>query len=265
MAMARPVRGFGVAATVPVEILRELAVAAEAAGYRTFWVNNPAKADGIQLLADVARATSTIRLGVGVIPVDSFPPDEILKSLRRTGLDQGRLTLGVGSSRRPNPLARVRQACEQLSAETEATVVIGALGPKMLRLAGEAADGVLLNWLTPNYVAPSADQVIEAAREVGRPRPRIDGYVRCALGPEALQRLQSEAERYTGIPSYGAHFTRMQVRAIDTAVVGLQPEAIQRGLAEYDGKLDEVVLRAIVGEETLENYLALLKAGAPKA
>lgn len=112
-------------------------------------------------------------------------------------------------------------------------------------------------------MAPSADQVIEAAREAGRPRPRIDGYVRCALGTEALQRLQSEADRYTAIPSYGAHFARMQVPAIETAVVGSRPEAIQRGLAEYDGKLDEVVLRAIVGEETLGNYLALLQAGAP--
>jgi alkanesulfonate monooxygenase SsuD/methylene tetrahydromethanopterin reductase-like flavin-dependent oxidoreductase (luciferase family) len=263
MAIVRPVRGFGVAATVPVEILRELAAAAEGAGYRTFWVNNPARADGIQLLADVAGSAPNIRLGVGVIPVDSFSPDEILASLKRTGLDQERLTLGVGSSRRPSPLGRVRQACEQLGTGTAATVVVGALGPKMLRLAGEAADGVLLNWLTPEYVAPSADIVIEAAKEAGRPRPRIDGYVRCALGPAAHQRLQSEADRYTAIPSYGAHFERMQVPAVETAVTGSGPAEIARGLAAYDGKLDEIVLRAIVGEETLENYLALLQAGAP--
>jgi hypothetical protein len=55
----------------------------------------------------------------------------------------------------------------------------------------------------------------------------------------------------------------MGVPAAGTAVVGDDPEAIQRGLAEYDGRLDEVVLRAIVGEETIENYLALLQAGAP--
>lgn len=263
MTPSRPVRGFGVAATVPVEILKELAVAAEAAGYRTFWVNNPARADGIALLTELERVTSTIRLGVGVIPVDSFPPDEILASLRRTGLAQDRLTLGVGSSRPPSPLTRVRQACVQLSTETKATVVVGALGPKMLRLAGEISDGVLLNWLTPSYVATSADQVVEAAREAGRPRPRIDGYVRCALGPEALTRLQSEADRYTSFPSYGAHFVRMQVRAIDTAVVGSRPADIARGLAEFAGSFDEVVLRAIVGEETLENCVTLLRAGAP--
>lgn len=263
MATARTDRGFGVAATVPIEILRELAVDAEAAGYRTFWVNNPARADGIALLAELERVTSTIRLGVGVIPVDSFPPDEILASLKRTGLAQDRLTLGVGSSRPPSPLTLVRQACEQLDAETEATVVVGALGPKMLEVAGEAADGVLLNWLTPDYVPKSAATVIAAAEAAGRPRPRIDGYVRCALGPEARTRLQSEADRYTAIPSYGAHFIRRQVPAAGTAVTGETPEDIQLGLAAYDGKLDEVVVRAIVGDETFHGYRTLLDAAAP--
>jgi alkanesulfonate monooxygenase SsuD/methylene tetrahydromethanopterin reductase-like flavin-dependent oxidoreductase (luciferase family) len=264
MAVSRPARGFGVAATVPLDILRELAVAAEAAGYRTFWVNNPARADGIALLSEIAGVTSAIRLGVGVIPVDSFPPDEIMESLRRTGLAQDRLTLGVGSSRPPSPLSRVRQACERLDAETGATIVVGALGPKMLQLAGEVADGVLLNWLTPDYVPNSAALTIAAAEAAGRARPRIDAYVRCALGPEALARLKAEADRYTAIPSYGAHFVRMGVPAAGTAVVGDDPEAIQRGLAEYDGRLDEVVLRAIVSDESLASYRALLEAAAPK-
>ena len=98
----------------------------------------------------------------------------------------------------------------------------------------------------------------------GRLRPRIDAYVRCALGPDALTKLQSEGDRYNSNPNYAAHFTRMQVRPVDTAVVGLQPEAIQRGLSEFDGKLDEVILRAIVAEDTLDNYRALLDAGAPR-
>lgn len=260
--MASP-RGFGLAATVAPEIVTELAVAAEAAGYRTFWINNPPGQDAIPLVADLARLTSVIRLGIGVIPVDSVPPDEILASLQRTGLDQERLTLGIGSSRRPGPLARVRQASEQLRAETGATVVVGALGPKMLQVAGEAADGVLLNWLPPNHVKAAADTVRAAAGAAGRPRPQIDGYVRCVLGPDNLVRLQAEADRYTAIPSYGAHFERMKVRAIDTTVVGLQPSAIDRGLAAYDGLLDEVVLRAIVAQDSVEHYLDLLNAGAP--
>lgn len=257
-------RGYGVAANVAPGIMAELAVAAEAAGYRTFWINNPPGQDAMPLVASLEKLTSTIRFGIGVIPVDSIAPDAIVASLQRNGIDQERLTLGVGSSRRPGPLARVRQACEQLRAETSATIVVGALGPKMLKVAGEAADGVLLNWLPPNHVSTSAEIVIEAAKAAGRPRPRIDAYVRCVLGPDNLVRLQTEAERYTAIPSYGAHFERMQVRAIDTAVVGLQPDAIDRGLAAYEGLVDEVILRAIVAEEAVEHYMDLLNAGAPR-
>ena len=261
--MARMERGFGVAATVPVDVLRQLAVAAEAANYRTFWVNNPGEIDSIALLAAVAGATSTIRLGVGVVPVDTISPDRILASLRATRLDQSRLTLGIGSSKRPDPVGRVRQAGEQLRAQTGATVVVGALGPRMLAMAGEATDGVLLNWLTPAYVGPSAEIALAAALGADRPRPRIDGYVRCALGPDGLTKLQAEGDRYNAIPSYHAHFLRMQARPLDTAVAGLTPEAIARGLEAYDDVLDEVVVRAIVADESLDGYLALLQAGAP--
>ena len=36
-------------------------------------------------------------------------------------------------------------------------LVVAALGPKMCRLAGEVADGVLFNWLTPEYAKKSAE------------------------------------------------------------------------------------------------------------
>lgn len=263
MAIGRRGRGYGVAASVPLDFIRELAAAAEAAGYRTFWVNHPSDGDGLALLKAAADVTDTIRLGVGVIPLEHFPPDQILERLLAHQLPQERVTLGVGSGRKPGAIDRVRQASEQLRARTATTVVVGALGPRMLRVAGEAADGVLLNWLTAGYVATAAEQTIEAAAAAERPRPRLDAYVRCALGPDGLARLQAEGERYAAIPQYGAHFTRMRVRPVDTVVVGLQPEAIGRGLAEFDGKLDEVVLRAIVADETLDSYRALLDAGAP--
>lgn len=261
--MARVERGFGVAATVPIDLLRELGQAAEAANYRTFWINNSHDVESVPLLAAVAEVTSTIRLGIGVVPIDAIPPERILASLAATGLDQSRLTLGIGTSKRPDPVGRVREAAALLRAETEATVVVGALGPRMLAMAGEATDGVLLNWLTAAYVPTLAEFTLAAALAADQPRPRIDAYVRCALGPDGLAKLQSEGDRYNGIPSYHAHFLRMQARPVDTGVAGLTPEAIARGLAAYDDVLDEVVVRAIVADETLESYLALLHAGAP--
>ena len=47
-------------------------------------------------------------------------------------------------------------------------VVLGALGPKMLHLAGEASDGAALNWCTPEQVAWSRERVTEGARSAGR-------------------------------------------------------------------------------------------------
>src|SRR5690606_21817769 len=47
-------------------------------------------------------------------------------------------------------------------------VYLGALGPEMLRLAGELADGVCLNWCTPEQIAWSRERIAEGARRVGR-------------------------------------------------------------------------------------------------
>ena len=49
-----------------------------------------------------------------------------------------------------------------------APVYLAALGPQMLRLAGEAADGVLLNWATPEHIAVSRARIDEGAARAGR-------------------------------------------------------------------------------------------------
>ena len=72
-----------------------------------------------------------------------------------------------------------------------------------------SADGVLLNWLTAEYVAPSAAITDEAAREAGRPRPLILGYVRTVFGPGAREVFAEEAGRYASYPAYAANFARM--------------------------------------------------------
>ena len=47
-------------------------------------------------------------------------------------------------------------------------VYLGTLGPEMLRLAGEIADGVCLNWCTPAQIAWSRERIAEGAERVGR-------------------------------------------------------------------------------------------------
>jgi hypothetical protein len=134
----------------------------------------------------------------------------------------------------------------------------------MCAVAGNSSDGVLLNWLTAEYVAPSAAMVITAARDAGRPRPLILGYVRTVYGPGAREVFSQEAGRYGGYPAYAANFARMSTPAEATAVIGETAPEIQAGLAAFTSELDETVVRAITGEESADAYLALLEAAAPE-
>ena len=103
-------------------------------------------------------------------------------------------------------------------------VYLGALGPEMLRLAGELADGVCLNWCTPQQIAWSRERIAEGAERAGRNPSdvKVMEYIRIcvdqdteiarrafalstmgyALGP----RVPSARERRLG---YRGHFDRM--------------------------------------------------------
>jgi alkanesulfonate monooxygenase SsuD/methylene tetrahydromethanopterin reductase-like flavin-dependent oxidoreductase (luciferase family) len=257
-------RGFGVAGALPHAIVREVAIAAERAGYHTFWANDTPNGDGLAALREAAAVTSAIRLGVGVIPLDRQPAEAIARRVVELELPQERLTLGIGSGNPQGGVARVRAGAAALTSLGEASIVVGALGPAMLAVAGETADGVLLNWLTAAYVAPSAAVVEASAREAGRPQPSILGYVRTVFGPGARKVFAGEAARYATFPAYAANFARMGTPAEETAVVGDSRAEIQAGLAPFAPLLDETVVRAITGEESVEAYLALLAAAAPE-
>jgi alkanesulfonate monooxygenase SsuD/methylene tetrahydromethanopterin reductase-like flavin-dependent oxidoreductase (luciferase family) len=246
-------------------MIRALAAATEDAGYHTFWVNDTPNGDGLAALAEAAAVTSGIRLGVGVIPLDRQPAEVIARRVRELALPQERLVVGVGSGNHQGGLARTREGAAALEDRLEAVVVVGALGPRMCALAGELADGVLLNWLTPEYVPPSAALTDDAAREAGRPRPLIMGYVRTVFGPGAQEVFAREAARYASFPAYAANFARMGTPAAETGVVGDTPAEIQAGLEPFTDVLDETVVRAITGDESVEAYLALLEAAAPRS
>ncbi|HSL47680.1 MAG TPA: LLM class flavin-dependent oxidoreductase [Candidatus Deferrimicrobiaceae bacterium] len=253
-------KGFAVFAGVSPEIIRASAREAEALGYRSFWVNHPGPVDGLGSLAHAAAETRRLDLGVGVIPLHTRGPASIVEGVRGHALPPSRLLLGVGS---PNPeaLKRVRDGVAALRAQLSTRIIVAALGPKMCRLAGEVADGVLFNWLTPEYARRSADLVRAGAAAAKRPMPRLYAYVRVALGP-AAERLADEGGRYDAIPAYHAHFVRMGVKPVDTAIAATAPDGIRAALRAWDGAVDEVVLRAITAKDTVEDHLALVRAAA---
>jgi alkanesulfonate monooxygenase SsuD/methylene tetrahydromethanopterin reductase-like flavin-dependent oxidoreductase (luciferase family) len=262
--MATP-RGFGIAVYVDDDVITKSATEAESRGYSSFWTNNTPGSDGLHVLRLAGSVTSKINLGVGVIPVHRHPAKEIIQ---RTGkgtdqeLPMDRLLLGIGTSGK-GALQQIRDNIATLRAELDCEIYLAALGPKMCRLAGEIADGVLFNWLTPEYAGRSAELVREGARDAGRPAPRLMTYVRVCLGSEGRARLEKEAARYESIPAYAAHFERMGVGGVDASIAASDKAEVRERLKAWDGVLDEIVVRSITANDTVEETLALVDAAAP--
>lgn len=255
-------QGFALFAGIAPEIIRASAREAEGLGYSSFWVNHPGATDGLAALALAGRETQRIELGIGVIPLHTRGPASIVQGVRAHALPLDRLLLGVGS---PNPgaLSRVRAGIAELGSQLRVRLVVAALGPQMCRLAGGIADGVLFNWLTPDHARHSAELVREGAAAARRPPPKLFAYVRVALGSAARDRLAKEADRYAAIPAYAANFARMGVKPVETGIAAQTPDAIPPALGQWQGVVDEIVLRAITGEDTVEENLALLRACRP--
>jgi alkanesulfonate monooxygenase SsuD/methylene tetrahydromethanopterin reductase-like flavin-dependent oxidoreductase (luciferase family) len=255
-------QGFALFAGISPDVITATAREAEALGYASFWVNHPGPVDGLAALGAAARETRRVAVGIGVIPLSTRGPASIVEGVRANALPLDRLLLGVGS---PNPgaLARVRGGVAELRAALPTKIVVAALGPRMCELAGEVADGVLFNFVTPEHARASADLVRAGARKAGRPAPTIYSYVRVALGAASRPRLQDEADRYGKIPAYADNFARMGVKPIDTTIMAETPEALRAAVARWRGVVDELVLRAITPGDTVEETLAIVRGARP--
>src|SRR5438874_4395712 len=91
-------------------------------------------------------------------------------------------------------------------------VVVAALGPLMLKLAGELAAGTITSWVGPKtldeYMVP---RISKAAANAGRPAPRV--VVGLPIGiasnpDEARARFSPQVASYGALPSYRAMFDR---------------------------------------------------------
>ena len=229
--------------------IQGLARFAEGLGYQEVWMTEGAGRDSLSQLASIATATSRIVVGTGILPIYSRTP--LVTAMSAAGLASvsgGRFILGLGVGNRPatetghgvrfsRPLDRLREMIyivrrllqgEEVTFRgkalhvTEASlgdaapkekvpIYIAALGPRMLRLAGEMADGVLLSWAASSYLKEAIRQVREGAVSAGRDPDDvvISGYVRVAVTNDLEAgriALQNQVARYAGSTHYSNFF-----------------------------------------------------------
>ncbi|HVL25698.1 MAG TPA: LLM class flavin-dependent oxidoreductase [Thermomicrobiales bacterium] len=260
MALDTSRMGFGLTGALDHAVVRELAPRVEEAGFRTLWINDTPNGDALASLRVAAAVTSRIRLATGVISMDRRPADHVAATVRDRDLPVDRLLIGIGASKPPSPLGTIRDAIPVIRGGLQVPVVVGALGPNMRRLGVQESDGVLLNWLTPDGARSAmADKERDLGDQPDHPA-EVALYIRVALGDKAIDVLRSEADRYAAIPSYAANFERLGFTSMETAVAAGTAAQVREGLGAFLGSVDEPVVRAVTGGDTLPEYLALLDA-----
>src|SRR2546428_399546 len=218
---------------------------AEGLGYESVWsIQTPAGRDTAMVMAAYASATSRIGIGTAVLPIQTRHP--VAMAQMAATLDElscGRFHLGIGVSHPRTveemwrlapapPLETIREYLSILrsslhdgkvdfsgrhfAARLEYTVaarprlplLIGAVGPRMLELAGELADGVLLWLCTPSYIRTQVIPHLTIGRQrAGLP---LDGFEIIAMVPVSVTSdldagradLRKSVNHYLTLPYY---------------------------------------------------------------
>jgi alkanesulfonate monooxygenase SsuD/methylene tetrahydromethanopterin reductase-like flavin-dependent oxidoreductase (luciferase family) len=200
-----------------------------------------------------------------VLALDRHAPPEVAAELTDTGIDPGRLWLGIGAGFTKRPLGVVGEglAAMREALPPAARIVVAAMGPKMCALAGAQADGVFLNWMTPEKAAWARERVHEGAAEAAREPPPVFGYVRVAIGTDAAERLRKEESFYRQLhQGYIRHFEALGAPEGTVGVAATDPAEVDGRLREYTA-FDHIVVRAL-GSANIESLGAVAEAAAPR-
>lgn len=256
-------RAFGVAAGLPAEVCGPLAQTCEEAGYSAVFSNDHPGAKGLETLAEFAKVTDSIDLGVGVVALDRQSPETIAADIDRLGLDPSRLWIGVGAGFSKKPLTFMREILPEIREQLAGVrVVMAAMGPKMCALAGGSYDGAFFNWMTADFAAGAREQVEAGAAEARHSAPPVFGYVRTAIGEDSSARLAKEESFYRDLhEGYRSHFDRLGEPEGTVGVAAADREGAQEGLAAYSA-LDVIVVRGLASAR-VEPMTDLARATAP--
>ncbi|ACZ91595.1 LLM class F420-dependent oxidoreductase [Streptosporangium roseum] len=143
------------------------------------------------------------------------------------------------------------------------SVLISALGPVMLRVAGELADGTVTVWAGPETIADHIGPgITRAASEAGRPAPRIVATVLASVtaDPDGVRRQVDEQVGFAGrFPSYRALLDRQGKSGVHETVIAGDEAVVARAFRQYaEAGATELLVSPLGGEREQERTLELL-------
>jgi probable F420-dependent oxidoreductase len=230
----------------------EVAQRAADLGYGSFWTAETTGPEAFSVLAAAGAAAPGLGLGTGVLALQLRTPMVVAMAgatLQALHPDAD-IVLGIGISSpvvasrwhgvpyTDRPLAQVREYVTLLKAclagepvtfdgdfyrcnrfrlgvrlgERRPKVVVGALNPKMLALAGEVADGVLLNYLPASHVPWSVEHVRAGEAAAGRApgATTVYGYVHVGVceRDDGIELARRDLFSYAVVDAYAANFER---------------------------------------------------------
>lgn len=258
----------------PAAAIVDHAAEAEAAGFSSYWLAQLGAPDALTVIAMMGARTSSIELGTAVIP--TWPRHPLMLAGQALTVQDAigdRLALGIGLAHKSSvesslkiPFAtpakhmaeyldvllpvlhdrKVSASGDIWSAEVEGIggapapaprVLLAAMGPRMLRLAGGRTDGVIL-WLSgPKAIAAQIRPPLDAAAaDAGRPAPRIVASVPVCVtdDPDRVRGvIAAVLAGYNDLPSYrGVMDTEGAGGPADVSIVGSEDE-VRAGLDAF--------------------------------
>lgn len=274
---------------------------AEAAGLDTAWIPQiPTDFDALITIALMGLKTTRIELGTAVVPLQAQHPIALARqALSAQAAASGRLALGVGPSHHwivrdmlglpyDKPAAYTRDYLDVLNPALRGPgsvdvqnetftvhnpldlgpvapipVLVAALGPVMLRIAGERADGTVL-WMADeraiaDHIAP---KITKAAAEAGRPAPRIvAGLPVCLCRPDEVDQAKERANRILAEAEVSPNYQRLldqgDARNVGDMCIAGDEAAIEAGLRRYaEAGATDVSVRLLPIGDTLDELRA---------
>src|SRR5690606_4136227 len=221
---------------VPITEVQRAAEELEQLGYGSLWFGEAMGKEALTQAGALLAATRNLRVGTGIANIharDAIAAESGSRTL--SALHPGRFLLGLGVSHAPlvqhrsgnyrKPLATMREYLSRMDQVPETVEpraaspprLLAALGPMMLELSRDSADG------THTYLVPP--QHTARAREVLGPDKLLVGEQRVALTTAeetAWHRAHTHLDMYTGLPYYRNTWLRL----------GLHADALVRGGSE---------------------------------